>query len=102
MKKMFAVLAASTMLVPAIASAQDAMADATRRGVCGEGVTPLAAEYNQTDAGTVLRVRCTAGGGWTGTTLTPAAAGGVVAGAVLLGAALSDDDESGTTTTTTD
>lgn len=101
MKKLFAVLAVSTMIMPAIVSA-DAMDDAVRRGVCGVDVTPTRAEYIETDEGTTLHVFCPKAGDCTlcGTGLTGAGAGGALA-ALILVAALAGGDENGTTTTTT-
>lgn len=106
MKKLFATLAASAMLVPAIASAQmgDPYEDAMRRGVCGADVRPVSAEYADIDGVTHLKVACPRGmagplGG--AGTLTPTAAGALGIGALGLGLAVSGDDETGTTTTTT-
>lgn len=101
MKKLFAVLAASTLLVPAIASA-DALEDATRRGVCGENVTPLSAEYTDIDGVRHLKVSCPVTDACTlcGTGLG-GGTGAALAGLVIVAAAAGGDDTSTTTTTTT-
>jgi len=107
MNKLFAVLAASTVIVPTLASA-DAMEDAVRRQICGEDVRPVAAEYVDVDGVNTLKVLCPAAGGTCcaggplgGTTLTPATAAALGLGALGLGIIVSSDDEAGTTTTTT-
>lgn len=105
MNKLFAVLATSTLIIPAVASA-GALEDAQRRGICGEDVTPLAAEYVDVEGEKTLKVLCPAahgaccGGPLGAGTLTPASAAALGLGALGLGLILSDD-ESGTTTTTT-
>lgn len=108
MKKMIAVLAASTMTLASTAFALTAMEDAIQRKICL--VPPVSAEY-QADGR--LRVVCPAGqvnpayagsvvqaGVLAGTGLGAGAAGALAAGAALL-LVVAGDNGTGTTTTTT-
>lgn len=122
MKKMIAVLAAATMttLTAAPVFAQDALADAERRQVCGPEHDPIRAEYLENGS---LRVICPfgsgaatgAGAGAAGAAGAGAAgaqgallAGGLSAGAaagvftvLVVTVAVGGDGETSTTTTTT-
>ena len=114
MKKMIAVLAASTMtLTAAPVFAQDAMADAERREICGSA-DPVSAEYLADGS---LRVLCPYGTGAAGAAAAGGAAaaqplllgaGGLSAGAaagfltlLVVTVAAGGDGETTTTTTTT-
>jgi len=112
MKKMIAVLAASTISFASVAVAQTALEEATSRAVCGADYTPVSAERL---ADGRLKVVCPSGSGAAaaaaGSTIAqPAAlaagglggtAGIVVFAAVALGVAAGSDDDTATTTTTT-
>ena len=84
MTKMIAMLGAGIMaLTPVAGFAQDAMADAVRRQVCGADAAPISAEYLANGS---LRVLCPAGSTAAATGAAGAGSGAGAAGAGAAGA----------------